>query len=34
MSRNTAVDLTNMCKVYDSNGNVLVEEKSVKTIVV
>lgn len=33
MSRNTSVELTNMCMVYDGNGNVLVEEKVGKTIV-
>ena len=27
MNRNTSVELTNMCMVYDNNGNVLVEEK-------
>ena len=25
MNRNTSVELTNMCMIYDSNGNVLVE---------
>lgn len=27
MNRNTPVELTNMCMIYDNNGNVLVEEK-------
>ena len=27
MNRNISVELTNMCMVYDNNGNVLVEEK-------
>lgn len=27
MNRNTSVELTNMCMIYDSNGNILVEEK-------
>lgn len=27
MNRNTSVELTNMCMIYDNNGNVLVEEK-------
>jgi len=27
MNRNTSVELTNLCMVYDRNGNVLVEEK-------
>lgn len=27
MNHNTSVELTNMCMVYDNNGNVLVEEK-------
>lgn len=27
MNRNTSVELTNMCMIYDSNGNVIVEEK-------
>ena len=27
MNRNTPVELTNMCMIYDDQGNVLVEEK-------
>lgn len=27
MNRNTSVELTNMCMIYDNNGNVLVQEK-------
>lgn len=27
MNRNTSVELTNMCMIYDNNGNVLVEKK-------
>lgn len=27
MNRKTAVELTNMCMIYDEHGNVLVEEK-------
>lgn len=27
MNRNSPVELTNMCMIYDDNGNVLVEEK-------
>lgn len=30
MNRNTPVELTNMCMVYDGQGNVLVEEKILK----
>lgn len=30
MNRNTSVELTNMCMIYDNNGNVLVEEKAGK----
>ena len=30
MERITPVELTNMCMVYDGQGNVLVEEKVVK----
>lgn len=29
MNRKTAVELTNMCMIYDNHGNVLVEEKLV-----
>lgn len=29
MNRNTLVELTNMCMIYDDNGNVLVEAKAV-----
>lgn len=29
MNRNTLVELTNMCMIYDDNGNVLVESKVV-----
>lgn len=28
MDRKTSVELTNMCMVYDNNGNVLVEKKN------
>lgn len=27
MNRNTSVELTNMCMIYDNNGNVLIEKK-------
>lgn len=30
MTRNTPVELTNMCMIYDNQGNVLVEEKVCK----
>lgn len=29
MNRKTSVELTNMCMIYDGQGNVLVEEKLV-----
>ena len=28
MNRKTPVELTNMCMIYDDQGNVLVEEES------
>lgn len=31
MNRKTSVELTNMCMIYDNQGNVLVEEKLVHT---
>lgn len=32
MERTEKVTLTNMCMIYDNKGNVLVEEKSARTI--
>ncbi len=34
MNRNTPVELTNMCMIYDDQGNVLVEEKVGKGYIV
>jgi len=33
MNRNTLVELTNMCMIYDDNGNVLVEAKRLDPLV-